>query len=124
MNYSPDRTGEAGSTESVDHVICENTIEDTATIKKDKNLVTDNSLLEKKIQSTFDEALDFCEASQDFWQKGELENALDALDQAYDLILKVNPDDNPELLQQREDLRVTIAKRIIEVYKPLLFFWL
>jgi membrane-bound lytic murein transglycosylase D len=116
MNYSPDRTGEAGSTESVDHVVCENTIEDTATIKKDKNLVTDNSLLEKKIQSTFDEALDFCQASQDFWQKGELENAIEALDHAYSLILTVDTDDTAELIQQKEDLRYMISKRILEIY--------
>jgi len=74
----------------------------------------------KTNQELLDGALDFCQASSDFWKRGDLDSALDALDQAYSLILKVNPDDNPELLQQREDLRFTIAKRIIEVYSSRL----
>ena len=66
-------------------------------------------------QKMLDEALEFYGASQDFWQKGELENALESLDRAYDLILKIN-DDIPELFQQKEDLRYMISKRIIEIY--------
>ena len=72
--------------------------------------------LEKSDQEMVDSALGFCEASYDFWQQGDLDNAIDALDQAYTLILKVNPDQDPKILQQREDLRFTISKRIIEVY--------
>jgi len=75
------------------------------------------SLSLQKIQLTLDEALDFCQASQDFWQKGDLENAVEALDQAYSLILKIdNEDMSPELSQQKEDLRFTISKRILEIY--------
>ncbi len=70
----------------------------------------------EKIQSVLDEALDFCQASQDFWQKGELENALEALDHAYALILKTDTTDNPKLIQQKEDLRFMISKRILEIY--------
>ncbi|MFC1814279.1 LysM peptidoglycan-binding domain-containing protein [Thermodesulfobacteriota bacterium] len=69
----------------------------------------------KKIQATLDEALDFCQVSQDFWQKGELENALEALDKAYSLILKIDAYDS-ELMQQKEDLRFLISKRILEIY--------
>jgi len=71
---------------------------------------------EKSDQQLLDSALEFCQASYDFWERGELENALDALDQAYVLILEVDPEENPDILQQREDLRYTIAKRVIEVY--------
>ena len=63
-----------------------------------------------------DSALEFCQASNDFWERGDLDNALDALDQAYSLILKVDPNYNSEILRQRDDLRFTISKRIIEVY--------
>jgi peptidoglycan lytic transglycosylase D len=70
----------------------------------------------EKIQSVLDEALDFCQASQDFWQKGELENALEALDHAYALILKIDMTDSPKLIQQKEDLRFMISKRILEIY--------
>ena len=72
--------------------------------------------MKKSDQEMVDSALGFCEASYDFWQQGDLDNAIDALDQAYALILKVNPDQDPKILQQREDLRFTISKRIIEVY--------
>jgi len=79
----------------------------------------DNALKEtdfiKKTQPILDEALDFCQVSQDFWQKGELENALEALDQAYSLILNIDTD-NPKLVQQKEDLRFMISKRILEIY--------
>lgn len=67
-------------------------------------------------QGMLDSALEFCQASNDFWEQGDLDNAIDALDQAYSLILKVSPEDDSELLQQKEDLRFTISKRIIEVY--------
>jgi membrane-bound lytic murein transglycosylase D len=70
----------------------------------------------EKIQSDLDEALDFCQTSQDFWQKGELENALEALDHAYALILKIDTTNSPKLIQQKEDLRFMISKRILEIY--------
>ena len=71
---------------------------------------------EKTSQELLDSALEFCQASYDFWQRGDLPNAIDALDQAYSLILKVNSEDDSEILQQRDDLRYTISKRIMEVY--------
>jgi len=71
---------------------------------------------EKSDQKKLDSALEFCQASNDFWEQGDLDNAIDALDQAYSLILKVSPDQSPEIIQQRDDLRITISKRIIEVY--------
>ena len=70
----------------------------------------------KKVQPILDEALEYCQASQEFWQKGELENAVEALDQAYALILKINIDDQPKLIQQQDDLRFLISKRILEIY--------
>jgi len=68
------------------------------------------------MQQQLDEALDFCEAAQAFWQNGELESALEALDKAYSLILTVEPDDPAKLVQQKEDLRFLISKRILEIY--------
>ncbi|RJQ56413.1 MAG: LysM peptidoglycan-binding domain-containing protein [Desulfobacteraceae bacterium] len=80
----------------------------------DKEPLGEDSL---KIQSVLDEALDFCQAAQDFWQKGELESAIEALDQAYSLILSIEVADAlADLYQQKEDLRFTISKRILEIY--------
>jgi membrane-bound lytic murein transglycosylase D len=70
----------------------------------------------EKIQSVLDEALVFCQEAQDFWQTGELENALEALDHAYALILRTDTNNSPELIQQKEDLRFMISKRILEIY--------
>ncbi|MBW2366312.1 MAG: LysM peptidoglycan-binding domain-containing protein [Deltaproteobacteria bacterium] len=72
--------------------------------------------VEKKNQPVLDEALEYCQAAQGFWQLGELENALEALDQAYALILQVDTTDKPKLMQQKEDLRFTISRRILEIY--------
>ena len=68
------------------------------------------------VQQQLDEALDFCETAQECWQKGELERALDALDKAYSLILTVDPDDPANMVQQKEDIRFLISKRILEIY--------
>ena len=71
---------------------------------------------DKNGQSSLDEALDSCEVAQSFWQKGELEKALDALDSAYSLILNVDTREDVKLIQQKEDLRFMISKRILEIY--------
>jgi len=90
---------------------------------EDQNLSSEDPVVSEndgppgeKIQTALDEALDFCQTSQDLWQKGELENALNALDQAYALILETDTTDNPKLIQQKEDLRFMISKRILEIY--------
>jgi len=70
----------------------------------------------KTEQAKLDEALEFCRDSQDYWQRGELEKAVDALDQAYLLILDVEPQDDFKLVQEKEDLRFMISKRILEIY--------
>jgi len=67
-------------------------------------------------QEMIDSSLELLQASNDYWEQGDHENAVDALDKAYSLILQVETDDDPDLIQQREDLRITIAKRIVEVY--------
>jgi membrane-bound lytic murein transglycosylase D len=67
-------------------------------------------------QPLLDEALGFCELAQSFWEKGELENALEALDNAYALILDADAKEDAKLIQQKEDLRYLISKRILEIY--------
>lgn len=67
-------------------------------------------------QKDLDEALGFYESASELWQQGQLENALAELDKAYGLLLHVSEEADQTLLQQKEDLRVTIARRILEVY--------
>ncbi|MFO7971281.1 MAG: LysM peptidoglycan-binding domain-containing protein [Desulfobacterales bacterium] len=108
---------EAQKPSPVDNLATKNTTQTHYLIyNKNESNISENFLPEKNIQSLFDEALDFCEASQDFWQKGELDNALAALDHAYSLILRIDTADTAELIQQKEDLRYLISKRILEIY--------
>ncbi len=68
------------------------------------------------VQDLLDAALDYTKASQDLWNQGRLDRAIDALDHAYALILQVDPDNDPDLIQQKEDLRFMISKRILEIH--------
>ncbi len=69
-----------------------------------------------RIQSRFDKSLEFYQTSQEYWQQGELENAMDALDKAYALIVNTETGGVPEFSQQKDDLRFMISKRILEIY--------
>ena len=71
---------------------------------------------EKSNQELLDSALEFCNASNDFWEQGDLENAIDALDESYSIILRIDPNKSPETQQQIDDLRFTISQRILQVY--------
>ena len=71
---------------------------------------------EAAIQAEIDKALEYYEASQDFWQQGEFDNALHALDQAYQQIMTVDAAELPKFIQQKDDLRYMISKRILEIY--------
>lgn len=108
-NEDPPNSVESITVESIEEEEDNSPIEEPST--------DDPSLIKKRNpEVVFEEALDFCQAAQDFWQKGEPENAIEALDQAYALILDVEIDDNPKLLQEKEDIRFTISKRILEIY--------
>ncbi len=63
-----------------------------------------------------EEALDAYQDSQLAWEKGDLDTALQALDEAYRLLLKLElPSDSP-LIQDKNELRLLIAQRIQEIY--------
>jgi membrane-bound lytic murein transglycosylase D len=70
----------------------------------------------EKDQNLLDNALEFCNTSQEFWSEGNLEKAIETLDQAYLLVMEVDTERNPELIQQKEDIRFMISKRILEIY--------
>lgn len=88
----------------------------TAAADGDANNIDDDAAAAPKVQTDLDEALELCQLSQEYWQQGELENAVEALDRAYALILSVDTTDQPKLIQQKEDLRFMISKRILEIY--------
>ncbi len=67
-------------------------------------------------QEKIDQALDLCSQAQAMWEKGDLDQALADLDNAYSLILEVSAQEQSELDQQKEDVRFLISKRILEIY--------
>ncbi|UCE21136.1 MAG: LysM peptidoglycan-binding domain-containing protein [Candidatus Aminicenantes bacterium] len=67
-------------------------------------------------QVILEETLYAYQDAQLAWDKGDLDTALAALDEAYSLILKLRlPPDSP-LIQEKNELRLMIAQRIQEIY--------
>ena len=68
-------------------------------------------------QGKLDMALELCKLSQDLWEGGDREGAIKVLDDALGLVLSVsNDDEDPDIEQQKDDLRFLIAKRILEIH--------
>ncbi|MCK9419362.1 MAG: transglycosylase SLT domain-containing protein [Nitrospirae bacterium] len=67
-------------------------------------------------ESLLDTALVLTETSQELWAAGEAEKAVEALDHAYELILKAPTDAEGKNTQQKDDLRFVISKRLMEIY--------
>jgi membrane-bound lytic murein transglycosylase D len=65
-------------------------------------------------QEMMEKALELLEDSDKLWGKGDLEGTLDTLDEAYSLILDTNGD--VTVAQEKDDLRLLIARRILAVY--------
>ncbi|SEM31623.1 membrane-bound lytic murein transglycosylase D [Syntrophus gentianae] len=61
-----------------------------------------------------EEALAYLNSSQKFWEQGDIEKALDFLDQAYTLLLETDGD--LEIARQKDDLRLLISKRLLAIY--------
>jgi membrane-bound lytic murein transglycosylase D len=63
-----------------------------------------------------DQALELCNLAQEMWEAGRLEEALSYLDDAYSLILEIDPEQSVDFSQQKDDIRFLISKRILEIY--------
>jgi len=71
---------------------------------------------EQNAQQMIEQAFILCQTSQKFWQTGEPDKAIDLLDRAYSVILKIDTYENENLIRQKEDMRFVITKRIYEIY--------
>jgi len=67
-------------------------------------------------QNRIDQALELCSTAQNYWEEGNLEDALSSLDAAYALMIEIDPKDNAGVDQQKEDIRYLISKRVLEIY--------
>jgi len=63
-----------------------------------------------------EEALNTYQDALAAWEKGDSDAALQALDEAYGLILKTHLPPDSSLLQEKNDLRLLIAQRIQQTY--------
>ncbi|MDQ5987778.1 MAG: hypothetical protein CSYNP_03524 [Syntrophus sp. SKADARSKE-3] len=68
-------------------------------------------------QDMMEQALVLLQSSHEYWVKGDVENALEMLDQAYALILDTNGE--PDIARQKDDLRLLISKRILSIYSAM-----
>ncbi len=73
--------------------------------------------LEEAEGDIMEEALVLLNESHNYWVQGNLEDALDMLDQAYALLIDTNG--NPDVARQKDDLRLMISKRILSIYNSL-----
>ena len=90
-------------------------IDAPAGAKDEEEIIVEEGNGDKK-ENVLDTALDFYQTSQELWSRGELEEAIHALDEAYSYILHVNGESDPAMIQQKEDLRILISRRLIEIY--------
>jgi len=80
--------------------------------------IRDRSYPEEQVEPSqlLEEAFDAYQDARLAWDRGDLETALVALDEAYSILLKLDlPLDSP-LIQEKNDLRLLIARRIQEIH--------
>ncbi|MHB8908726.1 MAG: LysM peptidoglycan-binding domain-containing protein [Syntrophales bacterium] len=73
--------------------------------------------LEEAERDIMEEALVLLNESHTYWVHGDIEDALEMLDQAYALLIDTNG--NPDMARQKDDLRLMISKRILSIYNSL-----
>ena len=86
-------------------------------IAKSSNNQTNIGPDEDVERDIMEEALVLLNESQTYWVNGNLEDALEMLDQAYALLLDTNG--NPDVARQKDDLRLMISKRILSIYNSI-----
>lgn len=67
-------------------------------------------------QKRIDDALYYYQEALEYWNSEEPDKAIQSLDQSYQIICSIQDESDPEITQQKEDLRLLISKRILEIY--------
>ena len=67
--------------------------------KDGEEIIVEEGNGDKKKVNLLDTALDFYQTSQELWSRGEIEEAISALDEAYSFILKVDSESDPGMIQ-------------------------
>lgn len=66
-------------------------------------------------ESTLQLSLEAFEVAAELWQRGEVEQAYETLDRAYELMASVHPNGDAMVAQQKQDLRQLIAERVLQI---------
>lgn len=67
-------------------------------------------------QQVLENGLEICQEATDLWKLGKLDEALHKLDLAYESVLLIGAVENPDIIQGKEDLRLMISKRVVEIH--------
>lgn len=111
-----DQMEESSPVEEQDHIVIpESKEKEPASVKRagNKNNNAQDLLSDQEL---IDSALEYYQTSNEFWDKGDEQNAISALDKANSQLLRINGGSTPEIHQQKDDLRYAVSKRIIDVY--------
>lgn len=72
---------------------------------------------EEDLEAVQQEALDLCQSAAEFLDQGAVDDAIDALDHAYEMMLQL-PENGDELfLQAKDDIRQLVADLIVRTYE-------
>jgi membrane-bound lytic murein transglycosylase D len=102
----PAKAGDGTSRTSAEATKSSGNMETSRKDAKEENQETERDIMEG--------ALQLLDESRSYWERGDLEKALDMLDQAYALLL--DTDGDPDIARQKDDLRLLISKRILMIY--------
>jgi membrane-bound lytic murein transglycosylase D len=67
-------------------------------------------------QKKIEEALDLYQEGVDARSRGDWAEAIQSFDDSFQIIYSIDTDKDPEIAQQKDDLRLLISRRIVEIY--------
>jgi membrane-bound lytic murein transglycosylase D len=97
------------------------TPKDITITQKDHDVVngqsgeTQDGLKEMDPQALLDSSMRFYKEAQGYWDRGDNQKALDALDEAYVAVAQINANGDRGLEKKKEDIRLMISKRVQEI---------
>jgi membrane-bound lytic murein transglycosylase D len=83
------------------------------TVKTNGNLALDNG--DSEVEEEVDEIVSLLRLAQAYRDKGDMDNALKALDKAYGILLS-EEEETSVVIREKDDLRLMIARKILEIY--------
>ena len=82
-------------------------------VKPDGNNGQDNG--DSAIDEEVDEIVELLRLAQAYRDKGDMDNALKALDKAYEILL-AEEEESSTVVRQKDDMRLLIARKILDIY--------